>query len=45
MTTYYLDTSALIKRYVAEIGSQWLTTIVASTSAPLLFTSRLPKIL
>jgi len=24
MTTYYLDTSALIKRYVDEVGSNWL---------------------
>lgn len=24
MTTYYVDTSALIKRYVDEVGSDWL---------------------
>ncbi len=24
MTTYYLDTSALIKRYINEVGSTWL---------------------
>jgi len=26
MTTYYADTSALIKRYVDEVGSAWLRT-------------------
>ncbi len=25
MATYYLDSSALVKRYVQEIGSSWLT--------------------
>ena len=30
MTTYYVDTSALVKRYVDEIGSGWLRTIVSA---------------
>ncbi|MEW6668332.1 MAG: type II toxin-antitoxin system VapC family toxin [Thermodesulfobacteriota bacterium] len=29
MTTYYLDTSALIKRYVDEAGSDWLRATVS----------------
>jgi predicted nucleic acid-binding protein len=41
MTPYYLDTSALIKRYVAEVGSRWIITLANSTPNPLLFTSRL----
>ena len=28
MTTFYVDTSALVKRYVDEIGSDWLRTTV-----------------
>lgn len=41
MTCYYLDTSALVKRYVNETGSRWLREIVAPEQTPLLFTSRM----
>jgi len=27
MTPYYLDTSALVKHYVAESGSQWVEAV------------------
>lgn len=27
MTTYYLDSSAVVKRYVAEVGSAWISSI------------------
>lgn len=27
MTHYYLDTSALVKRYVTETGTIWITTL------------------
>lgn len=30
MSTYYLDTSALVKRYVDETGSSWLQTTLES---------------
>ena len=30
MTAFYVDTSALVKRYVDEIGSGWLRTIVSA---------------
>jgi predicted nucleic acid-binding protein len=30
VTTFYVDTSALVKRYVDEIGSGWLRTIVSA---------------
>lgn len=33
MTTYYVDTSALVKRYVDEIGGGWLRTILAAEPA------------
>ena len=30
MTTYYVDTSALVKRYVDETGSDWLRTMLSA---------------
>ncbi len=44
MTTYYLDTSALIKRYVAEAGSAWLDSEVFRTDEVMLLTSRLTMV-
>lgn len=38
---YYLDTSALIKRYVAETGSTWIRTLADPTAPNLLLTARL----
>ncbi len=38
---YYLDTSALIKRYVAEIGSDWIRVPVDPKASNLLLTARL----
>jgi hypothetical protein len=29
MTTYYLDTSALIKRYVLETGTGWIQALTS----------------
>ena len=40
MTTYYLDTSPLIKRYVIEAGSNWVRKILLDKKH-LLLTSRL----
>ena len=41
MTTYYLDTSALIKHYVSEPGSAWLDSTLFRANDVLLLTSRL----
>ena len=41
MTTYYLDTSALIKRYVTETGSEWVQNLFDSKEDRLFITSRL----
>lgn len=38
---YYLDTSAFIKRYVAEVGSDWVQSLVDPDVGNLLLTSRL----
>ena len=34
MTTYYLDTSALVKRYVDEAGSEWVRTTLRQSPPP-----------
>ncbi len=41
MSAYYLDASALVKRYVDETGSDWLRTIMTHADDLLLFTSRM----
>jgi predicted nucleic acid-binding protein len=38
---YYLDASALVKRYVDEVGSDWLQATIVHTQPALLFTSRM----
>jgi len=40
----YLDTSALLKRYVAETGSRWVQTFLSAPEAPVVFTSRLTAV-
>jgi len=37
----YLDASALVKRYVDEVGSDWLHALVAPDRNPLVFISRM----
>jgi hypothetical protein len=44
MTTYYLDTSALIKRYVQETGTVWIQALVAPTVDPTLLTARITMV-
>ncbi len=41
MKCYYLDASALVKRYVNETGSTWLREVVDPAQDVLLFTSRM----
>ena len=41
MTTFYLDTSALIKRYVAEIGSEWMRALMSPNQGHFFLTSRI----
>jgi len=38
---YYLDASALAKRYVDEVGSDWLRAAIDPGQSPLIFSSRL----
>lgn len=44
MTNYYLDTSALCKRYVKEGGSEWIRLVTTSDSGNLLLTARITMI-
>jgi predicted nucleic acid-binding protein len=37
----YLDTSALIKQYVAEVGSNWTKALLVVDRTPTVFTSRM----
>lgn len=41
METVYFDTSALLKRYVAETGSIWVNALITSSNPPVVFTSQL----
>ena len=41
MSHYYVDASALVKRYVNEPGSDWLRAIVTTSEPHLFFTSRM----
>lgn len=41
MSIYYLDASAVVKRYVNEVGSAWMRAISAPALSPILFTSRM----
>ncbi len=41
MTTLYVDTSALVKRYVDELGSTWLRAVIDPALSPLVVMSHL----
>jgi predicted nucleic acid-binding protein len=44
VTSYYVDTSALIKRYVAESGSAWLDALLFQTDDVLILTSSMTMV-
>ncbi len=41
MAAYFCDTSALVKRYVAETGSVWLTATIAPQAGNYVFVARI----
>lgn len=43
MAVYYFDTSALVKRYVAEVGSSWVRSSVARRSGHVIYASMLAQ--
>ena len=44
MATIYIDTSALVKRYVAEVGSAWVRRLVARPVQYVLYTAALTEV-
>ncbi len=44
MTTYFLDSSALVKRYVIETGTNWIRTIVDPTAGHSIIIARLTPV-
>lgn len=44
MTTFYLDTSALSKRYVQESGTGWIRSLVSPTAGHALLTARITMV-
>lgn len=41
MAIYFLDTSAVVKRYIAETGTAWIQTLTDPRAAPSLFLARI----
>jgi predicted nucleic acid-binding protein len=41
MSAYFLDSSALVKRYAAETGTGWVTTLIAPTTRNLIYVARI----
>ena len=41
MAHYYFDSSALVKRYVAEVGTSWVQALCAPTTGHVLYTVRI----
>jgi predicted nucleic acid-binding protein len=37
----YLDSSALVKHYIAEVGSDWVKSLLALDRTPTVFTSNM----
>ena len=44
MATTYIDTSALVKRYVAEVGSAWVRRMVARPVQDVIYTASLAEV-
>lgn len=41
MAAYFLDTSALVKRYAAETGTPWMTGLIEPAAGNLIYVSRI----
>lgn len=44
MNLYFFDSSALVKRYVNETGSQWVQTVTSANTSNILFVSRITRV-
>jgi predicted nucleic acid-binding protein len=43
VSSYYFDTSALVKRYAAEVGSAWVRTLTAHRSGNVIYASAIAR--
>jgi hypothetical protein len=44
VSQYYLDSSALVKRYMRETGTQWVRTLVQPSSANVIVTAKITHV-
>jgi uncharacterized protein len=44
MNTYFLDTSALVKRYIVETGTMWLRTLATTNKGNIIIVSRIAEV-
>lgn len=44
MNLYFFDSSALVKRYIHESGSQWVQTVTASMASNIVLASRITRV-
>src|SRR5688500_17589268 len=44
MTAFYIDTSAIIKRYVSEVGTAWITALAPPSAGNIIIIARLTTV-
>jgi uncharacterized protein len=44
MAVYFLDSSALVKRYVNEVGTAWIQNLTSTTTGHLIWISRITTV-
>lgn len=44
MAAYFLDSSALVKRYASEIGTSWVTSLIDPTAGNLIYIARITTV-
>jgi hypothetical protein len=44
VNVYFLDSSALLKRYVSEIGTDWIQSLTAESANNLLIVARITSV-
>ena len=44
MADYFLDASAVVKRYVQETGTAWIRTLVASATGHFIYLARITEV-
>jgi predicted nucleic acid-binding protein len=44
MTSFFMDTSAIVKRYVSEVGTAWITAQARPTAGNIIVIARLTTV-